>query len=157
MLLSEQLIAAAFQTQKYFVVQGFKVGVREADILAIRKEDDKFKFFHIECQVSISPSGVLRSKATYGKSAARPAKSAIEYYKKKFRQPKLVKAVSKFFGTKKYERVFVYGKLKNPKQLKQLEKQRVKCISIRDLVSAARKSAIKIEEFEKIVGLVNII
>lgn len=157
MVLSEQLIAAALQAQGYFIVQRFKVGVREADILAIRKDGNGFKFFHIECQVSTNPSGVLRSRATYGKSEKQPARSAFEYYKKKFKQPKLVKAISDFFGSKKYEQIFIYGKLKKPEQLKKLQRLGVRCVSIRDVTNEARKSKIKIEEFERIIGLADII
>src|SRR3990167_1982598 len=98
----EQLARAALESLGYFVIQGFKVGVREADFLAVKRNGNNFECFHIEAQISWNPSGVFRAKANYGKSASEWKLSAKEYVQKKFFQEKLLKAIKEILGTNKY-------------------------------------------------------
>lgn len=124
----EQFERAALESLGYFIIQGFKVGVREADFLAVKHNGKSFKLFHIEAQISWSPSEVLRGQAGYGDSAKNWKEAARDFAQKKF------------FGTDKYERVFIYGKLKKPQQTSVLEKRGIKCIPLEKLVGDAARS-----------------
>lgn len=143
----EQLVGAALQSIGYFVIQGLKVGVREADFLAIKNRDGKMEHFHIEVQMSYSPSGVLRAKSPYGNSVKEYQKAAEEFIEKKFFHPKLSKHIGKVLGTKNYKKVFVYGRLKEPRQLEIFKKKEIQCISLKELIDEASKSISKTYEF----------
>lgn len=136
----EQLVRAALESLGYFIIQGFKVGVREADFLAVKRVGNSFKFFHIEAQISWSPSGVLRAQAKYENSAGNWKKAAKDYVKKKFFQKKILKAIEGFFGTDKYERILIYGKLKEPRQIPIIEKEGIDCIAVEKLIDEAAKN-----------------
>lgn len=146
----EQFARAALESLGYFIIQGFKVGVREADFLAVKRDGKSFKFFHVEAQISWSPSGVLRAQAKYEDSAKNWKKAAIDFSQKKFSQKKVLEAIKKCFGTDKYKRVFIYGKLKEPRQISVLEKQGIKCISLEKLVEDARKNGQMTKAFTEI-------
>lgn len=144
---SEQFVASAFQSLGYFVIQGLKVGVREADLLAIRINNGKPEYYHIEIQVSHNPVGVLRAQSKFGQTAKNPMKAAKDFINKKFLQKDLVKAIEKCLGTRQYKRIFVHGILKETEQLRILKKRGIECIALESLLSEADKSSCKTNAF----------
>ncbi len=143
----EQFVASAFQSLGYFVIQGLKVGVREADLLAIKIVNSKFKYYHIEVQISRNPVGVLRAQSRFGKTSNNPMKAAEEYIDKKFFQKDVVKTIKNCFGTSKYERIFIHGLLREPEQLKVFNDRDIKCLDFKSLAQEANKSSHKTDAF----------
>lgn len=144
---SEQLIASALQSMGHFVIQGIKVGVREADFLTIKKTGNDFEYSHIEASISHNPVGVLRKNASFRNSEKDIIKSADEFIDKKFFQPKLCTAIKDIFGSSNYKRIFIYGRLKNSKQLKSFQKRNIICLNLQSLINDAKKSNHKTNEF----------
>ena len=127
---------------RLFCCEGLCVGVREADLLAI-KLDEKDRIserIHIEVQVSANPAGVLRNKSQFGSSSKFPIESAGEFIKKKYKNEKIMKAISMRFKTDNYKRVFIHGRLKDKSQLKAFSNENIECIPIGKLVSEALKA-----------------
>ena len=153
MNLGENLVGSALQSLGYFTIQGLREGVREADFLAIKIENKKTYFYHIEVQLSHNPVGVLRPSARFGTSEKNPQKSAKGFIEKKFYQKKLCKKIEKVFGTKKYDRMFIYGRLKNPKQLNIFEARGINCISIGELIQKAAHSDAQTEALKSFCGI----
>ena len=153
---SEQLIASALQKQGYFVIQGLKVGVREADYLTIRRIGNNYEFAHIEAQVSYNPIGVLRAKAGFGKPAKNSKQAAREFIEKKFFNKDLCKEITNIFGTNKYKKIFIYGRLKDVSQLEVFDNKGIECRSLSDLMNLAEKSEHKIGAFTDYVEIAKI-
>lgn len=151
----EQFARAALESLGYFIIQGFKVGVREADFLAVKRNGRNFKFFHIEAQISWSPSGVLRGQAWYGDSAKNWRKAARDFAQKKFFQKKVLRGIKECFGTGEYEKIFIYGKLKEFRQISVLEKKGIKCVPLEKLVGDAAMSGQMTKAFTEIHKITN--
>jgi len=136
---AQRLAALSFESLGYFVVEGLSIGVREADLLAVRFDQDGriSERLHVEVQVSATPKGVLRGKAGFGKSAENPLKSAAEFIEKKYYHPKVVAAIKLRLGSDQYRRVFVHGRLKDKSQLSVFAKKKIEYIPIGKLVSDA--------------------
>lgn len=150
---SEKLIASALQKLGYFVIQGLKVSVREADYLTIRRVGRNYEFAHIEAQVSYNPIGVLRAKAKFGKTAKNSKKAAIEFIGKKFFNKDLCKEIINIFGTKNYKKIFIYGKLKDISQLEVFKNKGIECWSLSDLMNSADKGRYRIGAFTDYVEI----
>lgn len=139
---AQRLVALCYESLGYFVVEGLCVGVREADLLAINvdEKDRVCDRIHIEVQVSAKPAGVLRNKSQFGSSYKFPIESAAEFIKKKYKNEKLIKAISERLKSKKYRLVFIHGRLKDKSQLNAFSNENIECVPIGKLVSEALKA-----------------
>ncbi len=144
---AESLVGAALQSIGYLVIQGIKIGVREIDFLAVKKVGDKLEYFHIEVSISYHPIGVLRKHAAFGTSGDDIENSASEYIDKKFFQPKVCQAIKLIFGTDKYKKMFIHGRLKDYKQLEVFKKKGVGCLPLRELIKEAENSPYRTNGF----------
>ena len=144
---SEQLIASALQRQGYFIVQGLKAGLKEADFLTIRKLGTKLELAHIEAQISFRPIGILSAKPKLGSRSKDHAKEARSYIQKKFYDKKLCKEISNIFDGKEYKRIFIHGILRDYSQLDTFREEGIECWSLSDLINRAEKSKNKIGAF----------
>ena len=140
--ISEDLVSLAYQSLGYFVMEGIKVGVREIDLLAIRlgESGEVDHRVHVEVSISTRPIGVLRPEARLGKSASKPVESAKAWVKKKFEEESVVDAIRTTFRSKPYQRVFVYGRLKDTSQLDVLKNEGIECRQIGELIHTALSS-----------------
>lgn len=115
--------------------------------MAVKLTDGGAEYFHIEVQISYHAVGVLRAHAGFGKTDSDPSQAAEDYINKKFFQKDVVKSIEKIFGTSKYKKVFVYGDLKRPEQLKVFKTKGIECMSLNSLIAEANKSNHKTDEF----------
>ena len=135
---AQNIVALAYQSLGYFVIQGKKVGNNEIDLLAIRLDANNniIKRLHVEVQISVNPVGVLRSSSKFKKTLNDPIAAVQDYIDKKFNNPKTIKVINKIFGDHPYCKVFVYGNLKAPGQLKVFKDNKIKTIFISNLINS---------------------
>lgn len=147
---AQTLAALAFQSLGYFVIEGLKVGRKEADILAIRLGDDGSiaERLHVEVQVSTKPIGFLRGEPSLRNNGKTLAEHAADYVDKKFKDPLLVKAIVERLGSGSYGRMFIHGKLLKPEQLKTLRKRKIETKPIGILIEEARRAG-RIADLER--------
>ena len=96
---------------------------------------------------------MLRAKAKYENSARDWKAAAKNYAQKKFFQKDVAVAIKNIFCTHEYDRMLIYGKLKEPRQILIIEKQGIRCISIKDLIDDAAKNGIKTQAFTEMHGI----
>lgn len=157
MNLSEQFVASALESLGYFLIQGLKVGVREADFLAVRLDKDRLLHYHIEVQISYNPVGVLRAHARLGRTGNDPLQAADEYIEKKFFQKDVIKAIECYFKTKMYKKIFIYNRLRDSKQLRAFSDKGIECIKLQSLINQAEQSSYRTDAFVNFRNLANAI
>jgi hypothetical protein len=135
---AQNIVSLAYQSLGYFVIQGKKAGNNEIDLLAIKLDTNNhvLERLHIEVQVSANPVGVLRSSSKFKKTLNNPLTAVKDYIDKKFHNKKIIKVIEKIFGDYSYHKVFVYGNLKAPDQLKVFKDNKIKTIFISDLINS---------------------
>ena len=118
--------------------------------MAVKRNDKNFRFYHIETQISWNPSGVLRGQTRYEDSAKNWRKAARDFVQKKFFQKGVMQAIKKCFGTDEYEKIFIYGKLKEPRQISVLKEHGIKCISLKNVIERAAENGRMTQAFTEI-------
>jgi len=156
--ISEDLVSLAYQSLGYFVIEGRKVGLREIDLLALRLGEDGevAERLHVEIQIAVNPIGVLRPKPAIGSSARRAKESARDWMEKKFKQARILQAVSQAFHERPYRRVLVHGALKDPRQVDVIRALGIECVTIGHLVQRAMKQGDK-NRLHRAVGIAQLL
>lgn len=110
--LFEDIITGWLASQGYFAVQGLKSGRKELDILAVKVRNGKIENrIHVEVQCSSDPMAYL-DRDPGKKNQQQIDESVKDYINKKY-DDLPVKEKAEFFLGKKYERMFIYGRLKD--------------------------------------------
>jgi hypothetical protein len=141
--ISEDLVSLAYQNLGYFVIEGRQVGHNEIDLLCVKlgETGQIEKRLHVEMQIGINPIGVLSGNQGDLSKNSDPASAAKDWIERKYRGKgaKVEIAVGEAFGGQKYERVFVYGKMRDERQLKAFTEAGVRCKKISELVNEAEE------------------
>lgn len=116
--LFEDIITGWLTSKGYFVIQGLKAGRKELDILAIKVRNGKIEnSIHAEVQCSSDPMAYLDRDP--GRKNQRQIDETVKDYIKKKYDDQSVRQTAEFFLGKKYEKMFIYGRLKDePMQIK---------------------------------------
>ncbi len=116
--LFEDIITGWLTSKGYFVIQGLKAGRKELDILAVKVRNGKIEDgVHVEVQCSSDPMAYLDRDP--GKKDQKQINETVKDYIKKKYYESPVKQKAEFFLGKKYEKWFIYGRLKDePMQVK---------------------------------------
>ena len=162
---SEDLVALAYQSLGYFVIQGLRFGRREVDLVGIQlgSEGTLKDRFHAEVQISVSPIGVLRGpKMAIGEANADPVRAAKDWFKHKFPSPD--PDLERVLGGGGYRRILVHGKMVRGKEQREaLDGIGVECVRIGDLIGDVSdagkpgKAPNRIGPFERVVGIAKLL
>lgn len=158
MEIAQSLVAEAYQSMGYFVIEGVEVGHREIDLLAI-KTNGKNKVIdklHIEVTVSINPVGLLRAESRIGKLSKNANTAAMGYINKKFNYKATVATVRKYFGSN-YRKVLIHGKVNKIEQLETFKRNGIQTTFISDLVRKVKSESNLTRGFKRTVGIINVV
>jgi ABC-type phosphate transport system substrate-binding protein len=116
-LLDEQIVEEWLNRQHYFTMRGIKCGVDEIDLLAIKKNKDKFECLHAEVQVSFRPIGYLGIQSAKKRTKEELQEITKDWVNKKYFQKKKVEKRNEIVNGAEWKFMFVCGNMKNEYQL----------------------------------------
>ncbi len=131
--LAETLVIEYFNRAGYATVQGIKKGYNEWDLLAIRIASGKPEAVHVEVQVSFDPIGFLSANNAKKRTDEQLEADMEKWFAKKFANEKL-KTIHEAFYKGNWSNCFVYGEIRDKRELGFLSKRKVKLIPFHDVL-----------------------
>jgi hypothetical protein len=131
-LLAEEIVEEWLNRDGWFTIRGARIGLREADILAVRQDKDRLRYRHIEVHASLRPVSYMTDLP---KAAAKEQRR--HRHSAKERSPELLHDCVRDWIAKKYdkteklmrgihdgkwERELVVNVMRHPEELPIIEK-----------------------------------
>lgn len=141
-LLAESLVEEWLNRKSFFTIRGVKHGVREMDLLAIRRQQDgTVAGWHVEVQVSFRPVGYIckttdelvgktdRSKSSAKSRTQQQLEScATKWVDEKFRSPPKAKVRDQLWPGLTWTHFLVHGVVREQRELECIRKLNVQVI-----------------------------
>ena len=115
-LIAEEVVEEWLNRKGYFTIRGAKNGLYEADILAIKPDNNPPKLKHFEISVSYNPMGYIGGNSNAKKRSSEEIVEGVnQWIEKKFYHRKKVEIRDRLvLGEWKY--CVVFGKLRHPEE-----------------------------------------
>ena len=140
-LIDEQVVEEWLNRKHFFTMRGIKCGVDEIDLLAMRLNDSKPEFWHVEVQVSYRPIGYIGGDSNAKRRTDDAIRAGVaQWVEKKFTSDKKIERRNEIQPNVKWRYVLVHGELKDVKELEYMKQLGVELISYKSILSGLRDS-----------------
>jgi hypothetical protein len=154
-LLAESLVEEWLNRSGFFTIRGIKHGVRELDLLGIRREPDgSITGWHVEAQASFRPVGYIarltsdiagKRNKKRGSALARSPEEvklcARDWVREKFRTDDKMRDREKLWPGVAWSYHLVHAVVREPQELVAFESEGVKCHPFHDVLSELLQGA----------------
>lgn len=141
-LLDEQLVEEWLNREQFFTMRGIKCGVDEIDLLAVRFNDKRNDYWHVEVQVSYRPISYIGGDTNARKrSRAEIEQGANLWVEKKFTSAKKQAKRSEIMPSVDWQYVFVHGEVKDAYNLECIQRLGVTLVAYRQVLKELRDGA----------------
>jgi hypothetical protein len=149
---AEKFVEEWLNRNRFFTVRGLSQGVREIDLLALRKQGNGIETVHYEVSVSSNPIGYMTPLTNeamtelgvrhLGSAVARPPHIAQQcanaWVERKFLHPIISACRDDFAPGSQWKMVFVHGVLNHPEELEYIRNCGIETIHISTIIDDLR-------------------
>jgi hypothetical protein len=135
-LLDEQLVEEWLNSKNFFTMRGIKLGNDEIDLLAHKSIDGVDEYWHIEVQISYRPIGYVGGNNSAKKRDDDELRIGTEeWVEKKYKSEKKIQKRNSIAPNAVWKYIFVYGVLRNDKELELIKKLGVEVIPYKTVLN----------------------